>query len=92
MCASYDPRLLKACAEDAAEEVHDKVKANFCEYFIASEAAFAPGRMSAHREAEAALKSLFKDSRSGATGSSEDEAARSADCEALRRAESLFKN
>lgn len=93
MCRHYDPRVIAACKEDAAEEVHDKLKANFCEFFSPSEDAFAPGNRRAHDAAEAALKSLFGDdtdpaqqppAAGGETNPTPDDP--------LQRARSLFKD
>ena len=32
-CAFYDTRVARQCRETVAEEVQDKVRANFCNYF-----------------------------------------------------------
>ena len=33
MCEFYDPSVAKSCREPIAEEVTDKERANFCDYF-----------------------------------------------------------
>jgi hypothetical protein len=90
MCRFYDPGLPDQCAEDDADDVHEKARANFCDYFAPSESAFAPGRMTAHRDAEAELESLF-DTDERATPGRVDTASSSTTDDTLRQAESLFK-
>jgi len=87
MCTSYDPNVAKHCKEDDAEDVVEKARSNFCEFFVPNAAAFSPGRMTAEQRAQAELENLF--GRSGdlaATGmTSEDD-------DGLRDAEALFKS
>jgi hypothetical protein len=92
MCTNYDPRKHQACAEDDALEVRDKAQANFCDYFSPSEQAYAPGRMSAHQQAERKLDALFgaKPEAARAPGSATD-AAGGGDAP-LQDAEALFKD
>ena len=33
LCVEYDTRVAKHCREPTAEEVRDKIKANFCDHF-----------------------------------------------------------
>jgi hypothetical protein len=33
MCTQFDERVAKKCREELAEEVNDKSRANFCDYF-----------------------------------------------------------
>lgn len=40
MCSFFDPNVPKQCREDDAEEVSDKEKLNFCEWFKPSATAF----------------------------------------------------
>ena len=61
MCIYYDPAVTKACREDDAEEVKEKERANFCDYFKPSADAFVPGFKAATASAEAQLSSLFGD-------------------------------
>jgi len=88
MCTSYDPRVAKQCRDDDAEEVLEKARANFCEFFVPNAAAFSPGRMSAEQRAQAELDNLFGNtSGAGATAETASE-----DDGALRDAEALFKS
>lgn len=83
MCKFYAPRLPDGCAEEAADDVFEKARANFCEYFVPSETAYAPGRTTAHARAEAELEALFGDRAAAPDADGDD---------ALRDAESLFKS
>ncbi|HEY8519545.1 MAG TPA: hypothetical protein VIN61_05665 [Gammaproteobacteria bacterium] len=60
MCVNYDKRWRRACREDDAEEVKDKEKANFCDYFKPSPNAYDPAEREAADAARAALDALFK--------------------------------
>lgn len=59
MCRHYDPRVTRQCREDGAEDVTDKERPNFCDWFIPSEDAFDPGRRSEADAAKSALDALF---------------------------------
>lgn len=59
-CTFYDTRVAKQCRETIAEEVKDKTRANFCDYFQYREAAYTPGDDSAAEAARKALEDLFK--------------------------------
>ena len=59
MCCYYDPRVTKACREDDAEEVRDKDRANFCDYFRLAADAFDAQLAAADKEAAANLNALF---------------------------------
>ena len=59
MCKLYDPKVAKSCREPIAEEVKDKDRANFCDYFNASALAFQPVSDSESRAARSELDSLF---------------------------------
>lgn len=80
MCTSFDPVVPRQCLEDDAEEVMDKERLNFCDYFVASEAAFDPARKADEDRARAALDALFGE------GEAPDEAG-----DALAEAEKLFR-
>lgn len=60
MCVHYDARVPRQCREDGAEEVRDKERLNFCDWFIPSEAAFDPRRKDEEDAAVAAANDLFK--------------------------------
>lgn len=59
MCSDFDPTKAKQCREPIAEEVSDKGKANFCDYFAPRPGAFAPPAQPADA-AKAALEALFR--------------------------------
>ena len=59
MCGFYDTRVAKACRETIAEEVKDKHRSNFCDYFEARSGAYAVNDDSAARGARAQLDALF---------------------------------
>ena len=81
MCRFFDPAVPKQCREDDAEEVSDKDKVNFCEWFKPSPAAFDPVRAGKAVRAEAELAALF--------GGGEAEQA--GEDPLVQRAEDLFK-
>ena len=82
MCVYYDPRAPEGCTEDDAEEVKDKARANFCDYFKPDAGAHAPGEFEADLAARAQFDSLF----------GEDDSATTADEDPnLSAAEDLFK-
>ena len=84
MCIYYDPAVTKACREDDADEVREKERANFCDYFRPAEDTFDAVRAASETKAVEELQSLFGDSDAGA-----DNADPSADS-ATRAAEDLF--
>ncbi|NIV16933.1 MAG: hypothetical protein GWN47_00655 [Woeseiaceae bacterium] len=61
MCIHYDRHVPKQCREDDAEEVTEKARLNFCEWFKPSETAFDAGRKDEEDAARAALEDLFGD-------------------------------
>lgn len=90
MCSFYDPRVPEQCTEDDAADVRDKARANFCDYFVPNETAFAPGRMTAQQRAEADLETLFGTS-SPSSPQIAGAAETAADDDPLQDAEALFK-
>lgn len=62
MCLNYDPSVAKKCREDDAEEVLEKERANFCEWFKPNPSAFDPAKGAEVQRAEEALDALFSDS------------------------------
>lgn len=58
MCRFYDTTKAKNCAEPVAEEVRDKERANYCDYFVAAPGRFRPRDPAAERS-RAALEGLF---------------------------------
>ena len=81
MCVHFDPGVPRQCREDGAEEVREKERLNFCDWFVASDHAFDAGRKSEEDQARAALDDLFD-----ASGDNE-----SASDAQLSEAEKLFK-
>lgn len=61
MCVFFDPRVPRQCREDGAEEVKEKDRLNFCDWFKPSESAFDPDRKSEEDRARSALEDLFGD-------------------------------
>jgi len=66
MCISFDPHLTRKCREQDAEEVTDKERTNFCDYFNARPDAYRPGGEARTQAARAKLGNLF--SANGKTG------------------------
>jgi hypothetical protein len=61
MCVNFAPGRPRQCVEDDAEEVLEKERLNFCDWFIASESAFDARRKIEEDAARAALEGLFGD-------------------------------
>jgi hypothetical protein len=61
MCIFYDKNAPKQCREDDAEEVTEKERLNFCEWFKPSDSAFDADRKGEEDAARAALEDLFGD-------------------------------
>lgn len=59
MCEFYDTRVAKSCRETIAEEVKDKQRANFCDYFRARAGVAASHADAAGEDARAKLEALF---------------------------------
>jgi hypothetical protein len=59
MCEFYDTGVAKHCRETVAEEVKDKVRANFCDYYRSSPAAYRPEETTAADRARMQLEALF---------------------------------
>lgn len=59
MCVHYDPLVLGQCREDDAEEVLDKRKVNFCEWFAPSDSAWDEAASGREDRARAELDALF---------------------------------
>ena len=59
MCEFYDVSKAKHCRETIADEVKDKERANVCDYFRPSAAAYQPGSVSAAERARQELEALF---------------------------------
>jgi hypothetical protein len=61
MCLFFDPHVPRQCREDGAEDVTEKERPNFCEWFKPSETAFDPERKASADAAQDALAALFGD-------------------------------
>ena len=61
MCKHYDARVPRQCLEDGADDVTEKERLNFCDWFTPSEAAFDEKRKAEEDQARAALDALFDD-------------------------------
>jgi hypothetical protein len=61
MCRHFDPRVPRQCREDGAEDVTDKDRLNFCDWFVPSDSAFDAGRKDEEDQAKSALDALFDD-------------------------------
>jgi len=59
MCRHFSPRLAGRCSEDRAEEVMDKERANFCDYFTLRPEAYVPPDKASKQRAKADLDALF---------------------------------
>jgi hypothetical protein len=59
MCEWYSLSVAKHCRETIAEEVKDKERANFCDYFKPRPDAYSAAPMDASAQAKAHLEALF---------------------------------
>ena len=59
MCNFYDTKVAKSCRETTADEVSNKERANFCDYFSLQTNAYKAIDRSAETKAEADLEQLF---------------------------------
>jgi hypothetical protein len=59
MCVDYDTGVAKHCREPTAEEVSDKVHANFCDHFKPRPAAYVPPNTGAVNKSLSELEKLF---------------------------------
>ncbi|MEX2494595.1 MAG: hypothetical protein WD448_00820 [Woeseia sp.] len=81
MCEFYDPAAVAQCLEDDAEEVKEKERVNFCEWFKIRPGAFDPQRARKAEQAKAGLAALFGEAENPEAG----------DDDQLREAEDLFR-
>ena len=58
MCINFDPAVTGSCREDAAEEVLEKERANFCDFFVLRGSSGA--KRNRVKDAKSALEALFK--------------------------------
>ncbi len=81
MCECFNRHVPKQCTEDDAEEVIEKERVNFCEWYKPCATAFEPQQADDETRARGELAVLFDG----------DEAVKSDDNPSLRSAEDLFK-
>ncbi|MGH8221514.1 MAG: hypothetical protein ACREQZ_00940 [Woeseiaceae bacterium] len=81
MCVHYDRNVPKQCREDDAEEVIEKERPNFCDWFEPDTAAYDGREAAAEARARSKLAALFGDGDGAAAESDETR----------NRAEDLFK-
>lgn len=62
MCIYFDPAVPRQCREDGADDVAEKDRVNFCDWFKPSEKAFDPNRKAEADAAKDALAALFANS------------------------------
>ena len=90
MCVYFDPRVAKQCREDDADEVKEKERANFCDYFRPSTDAHDPRFNAAEAAARASLAGLFGEDGEGTDARQESGGASGDD--SLDSAEALFRD
>lgn len=97
MCSHYLPSVPAACTEEDAEEIHEKTRANFCEFYAVSAQAFDGAERAADVRARDQLAALFgsgrDESRDGGSGVDRDasgEDAPAPDEDPLAKARALF--
>jgi hypothetical protein len=73
MCEFYDTSVAKSCREPVAEEVKDKERANFCDYFRSQPGVHAAGGVSEAEGARAQLDAMFGIANKGDAPSSADD-------------------
>lgn len=81
MCVNFARGVQAQCREDDAEEVFDKEKQNFCDWYKPSMKAFDPARQSEEIIAKKQLAALFGEDRLDEPGNDESN----------RAAEDLFR-
>jgi len=82
MCRYFEPSAVHQCLEDDAEEVSDKERVNFCEWFVPSEDAFDPAAKAEADRAKQSLDALFGEGDTSADGADPS----------LSEAEKLFRS
>jgi hypothetical protein len=81
MCEWYSISVAKHCRETVAEEVKDKERANFCDYFKPRPGAYSGANLDAASKAQAELDSLFGGGKKAAEAAAEPSAAEKARAE-----------
>ena len=74
MCKDFDPTVPRQCREDGAEDVTEKDRVNFCDWFSPSETAFDVVKKDQADSAQQSLDTLFGGGDgSGASDTSTDQ-------------------
>lgn len=60
MCQFFDASVPRQCQEDGAEDVREKERLNFCDWYKPSDSAFDASRKDEEDAAVAAAEDLFK--------------------------------
>lgn len=88
MCEFYGTHKAKSCREPIADEVKDKERANFCDYFSLKPDAFSAKDVDAQEQAKQQLDTLFGGDKISAPETDTPQSKEQATREAL---EDLFK-
>jgi hypothetical protein len=90
MCEYYDTRVAMSCRETIADEVNDKARANFCDYFTLMSDAYIENDSEMTKLARAQLDALFEDRADEKIHSNTESALRSEADIAREQLEQLF--
>ncbi len=66
MCENFDPAVVGQCREDDAEDVLEKDKVNYCDWFVPAPGAYDADRRGGQLAALADAEALFGDDGNGA--------------------------
>jgi len=61
MCKHFDAHVPRQCREDGADDVKEKDRLNFCDWYVPSDAAFDAKQKDKEDQARSALDALFGD-------------------------------
>ena len=84
LCEFYLATVAKQCREPIAEEVKDKERANFCDYFVPRPGAWSDCDTTAREKAKAALAAMFGSGMTSSTAGPEKPAAEPSAAELAR--------
>ena len=65
MCVNFDPAVTRACREDDADDIKEKERSYFCDFFKLNNNAFNPVFVAADQQASDALGQLFGSNSDG---------------------------
>jgi len=74
MCEFYNVTVAKQCREPIAEEVRDKERANYCDYYKARPGTYSSAGLDAAAKAQGDLATLFGGKKAEAPSSAADRA------------------